>query len=265
MFMREGTPRGFKTMSTGERRRKRACLLGQDARDDALVAVAAGHLVAHVELAFDGHVDLDHLDHARGQVVALGDLGPLLLVDIVDELDLALVVVEPGGHQFVDLLGGEKPGQLAQGQVVEDLAADGVSGLEQDLALLFALDGLGHGFSGHLGPQPLPDRIGQGGHELGLLDVQAGQFELLDGGGALVLVAGTAVEDAHVDDRALDARRHLEGGVFDVPGLVAEDGPKELFLGGELGLALGGDLAHQDVVGTDLGPQADDAALVEVF
>jgi hypothetical protein len=52
----------------------------QDARDDALVAVTAGHLVARLELALHRHEDLDHLHHARGQFVAA-----LQLVDLVLE------------------------------------------------------------------------------------------------------------------------------------------------------------------------------------
>jgi hypothetical protein len=41
-------------------------LLGQDLGDDALVAVAAGHLVADLELALHGDEDLDLLDDAGG-------------------------------------------------------------------------------------------------------------------------------------------------------------------------------------------------------
>jgi hypothetical protein len=49
-----------------------------DARDDALVAVAAGHLVARLQAALHRQVDLDHLQHARGQFVALRELLALL-------------------------------------------------------------------------------------------------------------------------------------------------------------------------------------------
>ena len=52
----------------------RHVLLGEDPRDDALVAVAAGHLVADRELALDGDVDLHHLEHARRQLVALASV-----------------------------------------------------------------------------------------------------------------------------------------------------------------------------------------------
>ena len=68
-FMREGTPSGLSTMSTGvPSSRYGMSSSGKDARDHALVAVAAGHLVAHLTgLPLDGHVDLHQLDHARGQ------------------------------------------------------------------------------------------------------------------------------------------------------------------------------------------------------
>ena len=65
-------------------------LFGQDAGDDALVAVAAGHLVADRQLALHGDVDLDQLDHARRQLVAAADLFLLLLEHLADDVDLTL-------------------------------------------------------------------------------------------------------------------------------------------------------------------------------
>ena len=83
--MRLGTPSGLSTMSTGRAvLQVRHVLFRQDAGDDALVAVAAGHLVADLELALDGDVDLHHLDDARRQLVALGEA-----VDLVAEVLLA--------------------------------------------------------------------------------------------------------------------------------------------------------------------------------
>ena len=100
-----------------------------------------------------------------------------------------------------------------------------------------------------------------------VLDVllEAGDLVLLDLLGAHVLLDALAGEDLDVDDRALDARRHLEAGVAHVARLLAEDRAQQLLLGGELGLALGRDLADQDVAGLDRGADADDAALVEVL
>ena len=51
---------------------------------------------------------------------------------------------------------------------------------------------------------------------------------------------------------------------FTSRGLLAEYRPQELLLGGQFGLALGRDLADEDVSGANLGPDADDALLIEV-
>ena len=48
----------------------RHVLFRKNPGNDALVAVASRHLVAHAQLPLDGHVDLDHLDDARRQFVA---------------------------------------------------------------------------------------------------------------------------------------------------------------------------------------------------
>jgi hypothetical protein len=45
-----------------------------DARTHTLVTVTTGHLVARLQATLDGHIDLDHLLHARRQFVALGQL-----------------------------------------------------------------------------------------------------------------------------------------------------------------------------------------------
>ena len=71
-------------------------------------------------------------------------------------------------------------------------------------------------------------------------------------------------ERADADDRAGLAVRHLQRGVPDLARLLAEDRAEQPLLRGQLGLALGRDLADQDVAGDDLGADPDDAALVEV-
>jgi hypothetical protein len=66
---------------------ERHVLLGDDAGDDALVAVAAGHLVADREGPLGGDVDLDHLEHAAGQLVAALHVRDLALLLGLDRLD----------------------------------------------------------------------------------------------------------------------------------------------------------------------------------
>jgi hypothetical protein len=78
---------------------------GDDLGHHALVAVAAGHLVARLQAALDGQVDLDHLQHAGGQLVALGELLALLFegeVEAVARLvEAVLDALELVGHLVV--------------------------------------------------------------------------------------------------------------------------------------------------------------------
>jgi hypothetical protein len=78
--MRDGTPSGFSTMSTGVPSSRNGMSSRVDAGDHTLVAVTAGHLVARLDLALHGDEDLDHLHHARRQFVAA-----LHLLDLVHE------------------------------------------------------------------------------------------------------------------------------------------------------------------------------------
>src|SRR3954453_7909866 len=78
------------------------------------------------------------------------------------------------------------------------------------------------------------------------------------------LVALLAAEDTYADDLAGLTVRNLERGVAHLARLLAEDRAEQPLLGGELGLALGGHLADEDVTGGDLRADPDDAPLVEV-
>ena len=76
-----------------------------DLGDHALVAVAAGHLVARLQAALDRDVDLHHLLHARGQLVALRELLLLLLEGAVEllarEVERLAQLLELGGGVLV--------------------------------------------------------------------------------------------------------------------------------------------------------------------
>ena len=70
--------------------------------------------------------------------------------------------------------------------------------------------------------------------------------------------------DPHVDDAPPLGAGHPQGVVAHIAGLLTEDRAQQLFLGGLVGFALGGHLAHQDVAALHVGTDADDAHLVEV-
>ena len=229
-----------------------------DGRDDALVAVSAGHLVARLHAALHGQVDLDHLEHARGQIVARGDLDALLFEALVESLLLRLDALgrrfqlgvgillidadlEPLlARQRIQVLGGDLGAGLellrpARGGVIQQHAAHAlVQVVLEDAALILQV--LAH---------PL---------DLGLLDRLRPR----------VLLDAVAREHAHVDHGAVHARRHAQRGVLHVGGLLAEDGPQQLLFRRQLGLALGRDLADQDVAGPHLGTDEGDSRLIEL-
>ena len=78
----------------------RHILFRQDPGNYALVPVTSGHFVAHAQLAFHGDVSFDQLDHARRQLVALGEFFFPLVDDLFENVDLTR------GHFFdlIDLL-----------------------------------------------------------------------------------------------------------------------------------------------------------------
>src|SRR6266545_6624988 len=242
-------------------------LVGQDAGDHALVAVAPRHLVAHGELALHGHEDLDQLDDPGGQLVAPLEAALLLREQRLQHLDLALRLVDDlverllhvplvvalhaqlqdvGVPELLEGLPGELLALLDQLLPAEVHEVGGGGGaVEQVLDPLVALV---------LEDADLVLEVLLHHEELGVLDLT----------GPLVLLHTLPGEDLHVHHDPLDAGRADQGGVPYVARLLPEDRAQQLLLGSELGLALGGDLAHQDVARLHAGPDADDPALVEV-
>src|ERR1700722_13501419 len=87
----------------------------------------------------------------------------------------------------------------------------------------------------------------------------------LDRERALVLLDAVPVEHAHLDDRALHARRHPQRRIAHVRRLLAEDRAQELLFRRHRAFALRRDLAAQDVAGVHFRADIDDARLVEVL
>ena len=237
---------------------ERHVLLGQDAADDALVAVAAGHLVARLQLALHRDEHLDHLEHARRQLVA-----PLDLLDAIVELRL--------DDAFGAVILGADRLEIGLDLVVLDrelppfVRLDRVHRLGVDhRALLDALGRRGGGLAEqHLAQARIGGALQNGALVLGVL-AQAILLLGLDGAGAVVDVDAVAVEHPDLDHRAGDARRQAKRGVANVRRLLAEDGAEQLLLRRHRAFALRRDLAGQDVARLDLGADIDDAGLVEV-
>ena len=171
-------------------------------------------------------------------------------------------------HHPADALAGVLVDHLERRQV-ELVEVDVVDLLLGELGALVE-DGLHRALLEHqrhrLALQDLPKLLVAGfGDALDLLPLQGAERADL---GAVLLLQERVVhppgEDLHVDDRAAHARGHAQRGVLHVLRLLAEDGGEELLLGGQLGLALRRDLAHQDVAALHPRADAHDAALVQV-
>ena len=81
----------------------------------------------------------------------------------------------------------------------------------------------------------------------------------------LVLVDAPPGKHLHVDHDTFDPVGDPQGRIFHVARLFAEDGPEQLLFRRELGLALRGYLAHEDVARLHGGADPDDTAVVEVL
>ena len=92
-----------------------------------------------------------------------------------------------------------------------------------------------------------------------LSDVAA--YHHVDAGCQFIAVFPGEYLDIH--DDAVLTMGNTQRGITHFPCLFTEDGPEQTLLGIELGLALGGDLAHQNIAGTHFGAHTDNTALVQ--
>src|SRR6202521_5971455 len=248
-------------------RHVRHVFLRHDAGDDALVAVAPGHLVADGKLALHGDVGLDQLDDARGQLVALFELVLALLGDLAEHVDL------PRGHflDFLDLLDEQRvlfvelqTLEVARGDFLDDLTCEfDALGQQPLVGLLVVQVGL-ENFSAEKIREALEALIREDADFVGEVLLQLEDLRGFDGLVALVLFSALAGEDLDVHDGALDARGAVERSVANIAGLFAEDGAEQFLFRRERGFALGRNLADKNVTRLHDRADADDSAFVEV-
>src|SRR5215470_9393704 len=230
-----------------------------DLGHDTFVAVAAGHLIAGLDLALYGDEDFDHLHHARRQFVAALQLFDLIKKTLLQALLRFIVLFANGldlGHQLVVRRGEQPP---LRARVFFQHRAGDLRLLLEALRTRNALPAFQQ-----LGKPAIDVAV-----ENGLLVVAVlGQpLDLLafDGQRALVLVDAMTVENPHFDDGALDAGRHPQRGIADIGGLFAEDGAQEFFLGRHRAFTLRRYLANQDVAGVNFGADVHDAGFIEIL
>ena len=227
------------------------------------------HLVVHQVVELEevdpahGHVVLEQFAGAAVAQLALAVLAQVGQAQGLVDRGLVGAVEDGGGHLPAQGLG--RVAQVDLQHLTDVHTAGHAQGVQHDVQrravgqighVLLGQDAADHALvavaAGHL--------VAHG--DLALLgDVDPDHF--VDAGAHLV--ARLAGEALHVHDDARLAVGHFKAGVPDLPGLFAEDGPQQALLRGQVGLALGGNLAHQDVTRVDLRAHHDDAALVQIF
>src|SRR6202051_2416534 len=245
----------------------RHIFLRNDTRDDAFITVAAGHFVADGKLALHGDIDLDQLDHARRQLVALLELFLALFSDLAKDIDLTrshlLDLFDFLDEQrifFVEL----QALQVTRGNLFDDFTGKLDALGQQALVGLFVVQvGLQNLAAEQIG-QALEALVGQDADFIGKVLFEFEDLGGFDGLVPLVFFSTLASEDFDVDDGAFDAWRAIERSVANVSGFFTEDGAQQLFFRGQRGFALGRNFADQNVAGLDDGADTDDAAFVQV-
>ena len=210
-------------------RQVRHVLVGQDPGDDALVAVAAGHLVAHGQLALHGDEDLDQLDDTGRQLVAALQAALLLGEERLQHLDLALGLVDDLGELLLGLAAHAQLQDVRVAQLLEHVERQLLALLDHLLAA--QVDEVG---GGGLAVEQVLDALValvlQDANLVLQVLLHHEQLGFLDLPRAVVLLDALPGEDLDVHDDALDARRAVERGVAHVAGLLAEDRAQQLLL-----------------------------------
>src|SRR6202790_3032226 len=241
--------------------------LRNDARDDALVTVAAGHFVADGKLALHGDIDFDQLDDAGRQLVALLELFLALLGDLAKDIDLTrshlldlFDFLDEQGVFFIQL----QALQVTRGNLVDDFPGKLNALGQQALVGLFVVQVSLQNLAAEQIGQALETLVGQDADFVGEVLFEFKDLRGFDGLMPLVFFSTLASKDFHVDDGAFDAWRAIERSVANVSGFFTEDGAQQLFFRGQGGFALGRNFADQNVAGLDDCTDADDAAFVQV-
>src|SRR5262249_40144951 len=196
-----------------------------DAGDNALVSVPAGHLVADGELTLHRDVDVDQLDHARRQFVALLELLLAFFGDLAQHVDLT------GSHllNFFDLLDQQRillvqlqALQVARRDLFDQFARKLRALVEQALVGLFVMQIGLQNLAAEQIVQALQALVGENADFVSQVLFELEDLRGLDGLVALVLLSALAGEDLDVHDGAFDARRAVERSVANISGLFAE-------------------------------------------
>ena len=229
---------------------------GHDRGDNTFVTVTTGHLVTGLDTTLHRHVDLDDFQHARREIVALGQFALLVFETLVHLFTTVFELFVGLGQQLVvRLVLHAQLEPLLTGQFVQVRFVQHVAFLQ----LRSTVDGL----TGQRTLQTLEGGIF--GDAVGLLKILTHfvQLHLLDGECTGVFFDAVTGEDLNVDDRPFHAGGGTQRGIFYVGRFLTEDGAEQLLFGRQLGFAFGRNLTDQNVTRADFGTDVDDACFIQ--
>src|SRR5690606_14903191 len=254
-----------------------------DTRDNTLVSVTSGHLIADLQLALLGNIHLGKLDdpgrefvtHFQGEAFALEFPGVRIAFPQVDLHHLGYQVIGMVvGSPVVERHVGDQV-HLFRNVVIAFVPADVFIG---EKARLNNLVGELHAFGNKFVAKFVTDAIAglsiqedtkfldQFIPELGeLLAVTCLQrIQFLLGTRADILFALGSREELRVNYYALQRRRRPQRSILHVAGLVAKDRAKQFLFRSRVGLPFRSDLSDEDVTFLDFGAYTDDAVFIDV-
>ena len=189
-----------------------------DRRDNTLVTMTSGHLVARLQMTLDRHINLNDLQYARGKIIALLKLALLVfifLVKLLTPLDqLLLRPLDLLGQCFITNANLE-PVRLGQGR--EEFSSDLLTFLQVSTTIRLNPN---QRFLQTLEGSTLDDPE----FVIKIL-TDRGQLLLFDLNRTLVFLDAVTGKDLDINNGTLGAGLDPQRGVFNVRGLFAEDRP----------------------------------------
>src|SRR6185437_11975294 len=229
-----------------------------DRGDDALVAVPAGHFVPGLHATLHREVDLHHLQHAGGEIVARRNLRLLVIETLLEGLALQLQALGALLELRVRIL-------VLQADLEPLLARHLIEVLRSDLRPGLELARTARGrLANQTVTHTLEEVVLQDALLVGEVLADALDLSLLDRQGTRVLIDAITREHAHVDHGAVHSGRYAQARVLHVRSLLTEDRAQQLLFRSELGLALRRDLAYQNVARLHFGADERDTRFVQL-
>src|SRR3990167_1570129 len=225
-------------------------------RDHTLVTVTTSHLVAWLDATTDSQVNLDDLQYARRQVIALLDFAFFVFELLVEQLT-AINDVGVGFFQLLikSIFSHAQLEPLTTLKTVEERVVNYGALLQTSAAF---------GFLTHQGcTQTLKGCTFDDAELFVEVLTDLVELHLLDRQGTGITLNAVTGEDLYINNRRLGTGWHAQGGVFNVRSLLTEDGTQQLLFWSQLGLAFRGDLTDQNVAGANFSTHINNTGFVQ--